>query len=114
MSNRKPISEFIHHLIMGVLLILKGYEKYHHHELIGGLILSFGIILILYFVYGLIRKKKGPVLSFLVHFFEGVTLFLTTYIFYNEGKIYLPYVTFLAGVGFIVSLVGILEKKEKH
>jgi hypothetical protein len=45
--------------------------------------------------------------------FEGVALLFTSYIFFEEGKKYLPYVTLAASIGFFVSVVVIYIQTKK-
>jgi hypothetical protein len=85
----------------------KGLDKFTHYHLIGGLILAFGIIILLYFLYEMLAKNQGRTLRLLVHVFEGVGLLFTLYIFFEESKKYLPYITLAASIGFFVSVLVI-------
>jgi hypothetical protein len=102
MYNKKHFKKAIHHLIIGVLLILKGVDKYSDHQFIGGCIVFMGTVIILYFMFDLIWKKEGIVLKSFVHLFEGLALFFTAYVYYKEGKTYLPYITWLASLVFMI------------
>ena len=113
MKNKKHFLEAFHHFIVGFFLTIKGFDKFTHHHLIGGLILAFGIIILLYFLYEVLAKKQGRTLKLLVHVFEGVALLFTSYIFFEEGKKYLPYVTLAASIGFFVSVVVIYIQTKK-
>lgn len=103
----------VHHFIIGCVLIIKGYDKIsHHYNIIGGLILSFGIIIILYFIYVLLKRKQNKNLDAGVHFFEALVGLFTAYIFFKEGKVYLPYVCLIASIGFFISVYVSLVKKK--
>ncbi len=106
--------EAIHHFILGVVLMLKGYDKFSHHPITGGLILLFGIIIIVYFIYDLKVKNQGHVLKFLVHLFEGFALLFTSFVFFEEGKKYLPYFTLCASIIFFVWSFTIYFKQVKN
>ena len=58
MKNKKHFMEALHHFIVGFFLTIKGFDKFTHHHLIGGLILAFGIIILLYFLYEIWRKSR--------------------------------------------------------
>jgi uncharacterized membrane protein len=103
MKNRKQLLESIHHFIIGVFLILKGYDKFLHHKIIGSVIFIFGIILLFYFFYDNIKENSGRTLRVLVHLFEGFAMLLTMYVFYQDEKVYLPVITFIAAIGFFLS-----------
>jgi len=73
MKNKKHFREAFHHFIVGFFLTIKGFDKFTYHHMIGGLILAFGIIILLYFLNEIIAKKQGITLKLLVHVFEGLS-----------------------------------------
>ena len=102
------------HLLVAIILIAKGYDKVeHHHSLIGWTILVFGIIILGYFIFIKSAKKKHSLLEPTIHLFESIALFLTSYIYFKEEKTFLPYLTFIAGVGFLVAAIMHLFKNKK-
>jgi len=113
MQNKKHVLEKIHHLIVGFFLTLKGVDKISHHYILGGLILGFGITILTYFFYKITRNVHNKALSVMVHLFEALALLFTAYIYYSEGKVYLPYVVLLASVGFFISVIILMAKKNK-
>ena len=113
MKNKKHILEALHHFIVGFFLTIKGFDKFTHHHLIGGIIFTFGIIILLYFLYEISAKKQGRTLKLLVHLFEGLALLFTSYIFFEDGKTYLPYITLTASIGFFISVFVIYIKTRK-
>jgi hypothetical protein len=117
MKNKKKFIESLHSVIIGFYLTIEGFDKFAHNRFIGGLILAFGIIILLYFLYNIFTKRESVLLKLIIHFSEGTALLLTSYLFFKEGKIYIPYVALLASVGFFISVVILLiktrTKKEK-
>jgi hypothetical protein len=114
MKNKKHILAAFHHFIVGFFLTIKGFDKFTHcHHLIGGFIFTFGIIILFYFLYEISAKKQGRTLKLLVHLFEGLALLFTSYIFFEDGKTYLPYITLTASIGFFISVVVIYFKTKQ-
>jgi len=105
----------IHHFIVSVILISKGFNKIqHHHSFIGWTILPLGIIVLSYFIFVKLVKKPHSTLDVIIHFFESMALFLTSYIYFQDGKSFLPYVTLIAGIGFLVATFIHLKGHKKH
>lgn len=104
MATRNKLLSLIHHLIISVALLLKGYDKFSHHKLFGGLIFCFGVVILVYFVYVLLKQKENRTMHILIHLFEGLASLFTAYIFFEEGKRYLQYIFILAAIGFFISV----------
>jgi hypothetical protein len=101
----------IQHLFVALILIPKGYDKIeHHYNLIGWFIMLMGIIVLIYFFYQKIIKTKSHFLLIAVHLFESVALFLTSYVYFEEGKRFLPYITIIAGIGFLIATIIHINK----
>ena len=113
MAGNKHLLHSFHHLLIGVILILKGSDKFPHHHLLGGLIFSFGVIIILSFIYIILKKDHSRGLSIIVHLFEALACLFTAYIFYEDGKKYLQYFFLLASFGFFISVVILIRKGKK-
>ena len=111
-TKKQSVLHLIHHFIIGGILIIKGYDKFHHHPVLGSIIFLFGVIILGYCFWTLSGKKHNPVLPVLFHLFEAFVMLFTAYIFFTEGKKYLPYVSILASVGFLIS-VFVLYKRYK-
>lgn len=112
-KNKKLLHSF-HHFLIGCLLILKGFDKFSHHNIIGTLILIFGIIILGYFIYSMVRKRENKNLGLIVHIFEAMVGVFTTYIFFKEGKVYLPYLSLLATIGFSIAVYVSWVKLKKE
>ena len=112
MAGNKHLLHSFHHLLIGLILILKGSDKFQHHHLLGGLIFLFGVIIILCFIYILLKKDHSTSLAILVHLFEALVCLFTAYIFFEEGKKYLQYFFLFAAVGFFVSVVITYNKRK--
>ncbi len=104
----------VHHLIVSVILMTKGFDKIqHHHSLIGWIILLLGILVLSYFIFSKLTKNPHSNFEFLVHLFESTALFLTSYVYFQEGKSILPYVTITAGIGFLIAAIIHLKRHKK-
>jgi hypothetical protein len=105
----------IHHFIVAVILLSKGFDKIqHHHNFIGWTILLLGIIVLSYFIFIKLTKKAHSTLKLIIHFFECIALFLTSYVYFQEGKSLLPYVTMIAGIGFLIATIIHLKGHNKR
>lgn len=103
----------IAHLLTGFVLVLKGYTKItDHYPFTGSIILGLGLIIFAFVAYERRQKKHNPKLQMIAHFFEGMALLFTTYVYIDEGKNYLPYATAAAAIVLFVT-VYILYKKQK-
>jgi FtsH-binding integral membrane protein len=102
---KKQLLSF-HHFIVAVILMTKGFDKIqHHHSFIGWTILLLGLIVLIYFIFIKVSKKPHALLVLIIHLFESLALFLTTYVYFQEGKTFLPYVTLIAGIGFLIATI---------
>lgn len=105
----------MHHFIVAIILMIKGVDKIqHHHSLIGWTILLLGIIIMVYFIFIKRSKKPYSLLEIIIHLFESIALFLTTYVYFQEGKTLLPYITLIAGIGFFIATFIHLKRKETY
>ena len=104
MEGKKKLLHSIHHLLIGIALTLKGLSKFAHHEVLGGLILCFGLIILSYFIYLSIKRMESRTMHILIHLFEGFASLFIAYIFFVEGKQYLQYGFLLAAMGFFISV----------
>jgi hypothetical protein len=107
----------VHHLMVGLLLLTKGVDKIqHHHSFIGWTILLFGLIILFYFIFLQRTKRPHAKLEIIIHLFECIALCFTTYVYFKEGKNFLPYVTMAASIGFFVATLVHLKAffKERH
>jgi TRAP-type uncharacterized transport system fused permease subunit len=112
MAGKKHVLHSLHHLITGGALILKGITKISHHAFIGGAILLFGVLILAFFFYTLSRKHLSNNLELMVRWFEALVSLFTAYIFFTEGKTFLPYVFLLASIGFFISIYVFYRKKK--
>jgi hypothetical protein len=104
MVGKRKLLHSIHHLLIGIALILKGLSKFAHHQVLGGLIICFGLIILSYFIYLSIKRKESRTMHILIHLFEGFASLFTAYIFFVEGKKYLQHGFMLAAIGFFISV----------
>ncbi|MCC6585055.1 MAG: hypothetical protein IT271_15240 [Chitinophagales bacterium] len=105
----------IHHFVVSIILMTKGYDKIqHHHSIIGWSILLSGIAVLLYYIYIKRSQKSHANLEIVAHLFESIALFLTTYVYFQEGKTMLPYVTLTAAIGFLVATILHVISHKKH
>jgi hypothetical protein len=113
MKNRKHFLESLHFFLIGFLITTEGIEELHNHVIIGGLLLLFGITLLLYFIYAQIKKKQGFSLKVMAHLFEAVVLLFTSYLLFKEGKTYVPYFNLAASIGLFISVVVLFYRRKK-
>ena len=105
----------IQHLLVALILMTKGFDKVeHHHSFAGWTILIFGIVILGYFIFIKLTKKKHSFLEPTIHLFESIALFFTTYVYFKEGKTFLPYLTLIAGIGFLIAVILYLIKQKKE
>ena len=104
----------IQHLFVALILIPKGYDKIeHHYNFTGWIILLMGIIVLSYFIFQKLTKSKNHLFVIGVHLFESIALFLTSYIYFEERKSFLPYMTIIAGIGFLIATIIHITKINK-
>ena len=112
MKNRKHFFESIHFFLIGFIITTEGIEELHSHVIIGGLMLLFGITLLLYFIYTQIKKKQGFNLKVMAYLFEAVVLLFTSYILFKEEKTYVPYFYLAASIGLFISIIVLFYKRK--
>jgi TRAP-type uncharacterized transport system fused permease subunit len=114
MAPKKQLLHYFHHLILAGVLLLKGYDKYHHHHFIGGLIFTFGLLVLAYFLYMVIKRRESHTMHIVIHFFEALAALFTAYIYFDEGKKYLQYGMLLAALGFLIGAFVTIYKVRKQ
>ena len=113
-SKMKTRLQSLQHLFVALILIPKGYDKIeHHYNLIGWIILLMGIVALGYFIYQKTVRRSNYFLAIGMHLFESIALFLTTYVYFIEGKRFLPYITAIAGIGFLIAAILHLKHVRK-
>lgn len=99
------------HAVTGFALFLKGYAKFtDHYAAIGSIIMLSGIVIIAFVIYENVKTIHSKKLVIAVHFFEGLALAFTTYVYFDEGKTYIPYFTMAAAIAFFVVAFILLRK----
>lgn len=113
-TEKQSIFHLMHHFIIGSVLTFKGYDKFGHHQILGSIIFLFGIIILGYCFWVLFRSRYSSILPVLFHLFEALVLLFTAYIFFTEGKKYLPYACLLASIGFFISVFVLYKRHKKN
>ncbi|HVF96860.1 MAG TPA: hypothetical protein VM871_06055, partial [Flavisolibacter sp.] len=90
----------------------KGVDKISYHAFVGCLILLFGLVILSYFIYTVIKKQHGQHLELVVRWFEALVALFMAYIFFSEGRTLLPFAFLLAAIGFFISIY-VFGKKAK-
>lgn len=103
MGQKQQRLNSVLHLLLATTLILKGADKYPHHNVLGGLMLLFGIIVLFYFIYTVVKRKESRKMHIVILLFEALVSLFIAYIFFEDGKKYVQYVFILAAVGFFIS-----------
>jgi hypothetical protein len=112
-KTKKQLSS-IYHLIVAILLMIKGFDKIqHHHPSIGWIILILGLLILIYFFISKIKNIHNNLLEIFIHLFESIALLLTSYVYFEEGKTFLPYITLIAATGFLITTILHLIKHQK-
>ncbi|MFY8005184.1 MAG: hypothetical protein ACOVNR_10070 [Chitinophagaceae bacterium] len=91
----------LHHIVMGILFITKGLGKINHHPLIAIFFLVIGLSIFSFYCWMKMKQKQNGFLKNLMHLLEGIALITTAYIFWQEGKHWLPYFTLIAALFFL-------------
>lgn len=112
MVGKKHLLHSFHHFLTGAVLTIKGVDKISHHAFIGSLILLFGVVILSYFFYTLIKKQHNQNLELVVRWFEALVALFMAYIFFSEGRTLLPFAFLLAAIGFFISIY-VFHKKAK-
>jgi drug/metabolite transporter (DMT)-like permease len=113
MTGKKHVLHSLHHLLTGLMLVLKGSDKISHHSIIGSVILVFGLLILGFFFYSIAGKKQGSSPEVMVLWFEAIVCLFTAYIFFTEGKRFLPYVMAAASVGFFIAIYISAQRRKK-
>jgi hypothetical protein len=114
MEGKKHLLHTIHHLLTGGVLVIKGFDKVGHHPFLGGLMLLFGVLILSFFVYTQVKKHLSYHFELMVRWFEALVALFVAYIFFTEGKQWLPYVFILAAIGFFISIYVLHKQKARH
>lgn len=114
MSKVKHRLDLVIHFLLGSTLILKGLTKLPDHNVLGGLMFLFGVTVIVYFIYVLLKKEHSRVMHIIIHLFEALVSLFIAYIFFEEGKKYVQYVFILAAIGFIIAALVTSKRNEEH
>lgn len=112
MVNKRQRLNSALHLLLATTLILKGADKFAHHNILGGLMLLFGIIVFAYFIYTVLKKKENKTMHILILLFEALVSLFIAYIFFEDGKKYVQYGFILAAIGFLISTFVVIRQKD--
>ena len=96
MAGNRHVLHSFHHLLIGAILILKGSDKFPHHHLLGGLIFSFGVIIILCFIYIILKKDHSRSFRHYCSSFWSTGMFIHR-IYFLWGREKIPPVLFPPG-----------------
>jgi hypothetical protein len=102
-EGKKQFLHIIQHLLLASVLIIKGVDKISHHAVIGSIFLFFGVTILVYFFYSLFNRHHTHKLELVAHGFEAIASLFSAYIFFVEGKKFLPWFFLLAALGFVVA-----------
>lgn len=106
------------HLIAGAVLALKGFDKLEHSELyVGSTLLVLGSFVLAYFALDrLARDRSATWLTIMVHMSEGFAFLCLSYLYFRDGKTYLPSAAVIAAAGYCVAALihGLRAKVPPH
>ncbi len=108
----------LQHLISGAVLALKGFDKLQQsHLYIGAVLFALGIFVLAYFAFDRLTPDRGAKwLATIVHASEGFAFMSLAYLYFEEGKSYLPFAVLVAAVGFLAAALvhGLRSKRARH
>lgn len=107
--SKQQILNSVLHLLLASTLILKGLDKMPQHNILGGLMLLFGIAVLGYFIYTVLKKKESRTMHILILIVEALASLFIAYIFFEEGKKYVQYGFLLAAIGFLISTFVVIR-----
>lgn len=110
--NRKAKLEIVQGILLSLLLVLTGVQNYQEYPVISWTIALFGLGLFVYSVF-LVRKGSNSQFKVVMISLEGLALVLTSYIYFSEGKKYLPYAILLAAAICFVGAVVLNNRRRK-
>ena len=91
----------LHHFVMGLLFVTKGIGKINHHPIIAIIFLVIGFSILSFYCWMKIMQQQNGILKNLMHLLEGIALLTAAFIYWKEGKHWLPYFTFFAAIFFL-------------
>jgi len=113
-SKRKHRLEIMLHILTAMILMIKGYDKIgHHHLAAGGIIVGFGILVLFIALFGEKMGLSHKTAKLVCYAVESVALFITAYVFFGDGKKFIPYLYAFAAVMYLVAVVLTAKKREK-
>lgn len=97
----------LHHLVSGGVLALKGFDKLDQGYLyVGAALFALGVLLLAYFAFERFGQHRSRHLAILVHTCEGIAFLFITYLYFVEGKTYLPWATLAAATGLLIAALA--------
>jgi hypothetical protein len=113
-DQKKTILKKVSHLISGLVVALKGYDKIEdHHDEVGAFLILLGLLFISFALFhekiSWIRKHEPWLL-----WMEGVALAVVSYSYFSMGKVALPLCYAISSVLYFMVGVYFYKFKEGH
>lgn len=106
-SHRSKRFAALHHLVSGGVLALKGFDKLEQRYFyVGAALFALGVLLLAYFTFERFAQNSSRHLSVLGHACEGVAFLFLTYLYFVEGRLFLPWATLAAATGLLIAALA--------
>jgi hypothetical protein len=113
MANKKHVLESIHFLLIGFSIFFEGLSEMNERTVTGIIMCFFGVILLAWFFYAVKTKQDHFILKMMAHSFEVIALVVTAWIFFQEDKKYLQWVTLLSALLLLGATLMMYFKRQK-
>lgn len=110
--KRRTRLETLQGVLLSLLLILTGVQNFEGYPVMSSMVGLFGIALFAYSIF-LVRRGRDSLFKVVMISLEGLALVLTAYIYFSEGKVYLPYAILLAAIICFIGAVILNNKRKK-
>ena len=108
MKERLPL---IHHIFIAVIAITSGLSKVNStYSGIGWLLVVLGVAVLGYFIYTLAARRVIASLRPVIFGVECTAMLCATYIYFAEGKQFLPYATLIAALGYLIAVIASVRR----
>jgi CHASE2 domain-containing sensor protein len=108
MKERLP---FIHHMFIAIIAITSGLNKIDSpYSSIGWLLVVLGAVVLGYFVYTLVTKRLNRSIRPVILGVECTAMLCASYMYFAEGKQFLPYATLLAALGYFIAVIASVRR----
>lgn len=114
MAAKKSKFEKIQFLVMSIILATTAVNRLDDYPVMSYVILGFALILVGFFILGLIKKRENQRLQVIGFICESIGLVCTAFVYLKDGKVFIPYMFILAAMGFfLAATIGFRRSRKK-